>query len=329
MDNTEKNKNENEINLEKVKNNLLNLIGNTPLIKINYEYKGIKRSAYFKAEWFNLTGSIKDRVAYQILVDAIEQGKINKNTKIVETTSGNMGISLVAVGKSFGLNTVIFMPKFMSDERKKMIKMYGAELHLTDSFKQAFEEAEIYAKENNGFLSLQFENESNAKAHKKTAEEILKQTNENVSGFIAGMGTSGTLMGVGKVLKDRLGVEVVGLEPESSQVFSRGYSLGHHKIQGLSDDIIPKLYKEEMVDYLVRVTDDDAIAMAQKLSKTFGFAVGISGGANFVGAVLTEKDNIASVFADDNKKYLSTDLSKDISTSLVNQIKLIDFEVVR
>ncbi|MBQ3213889.1 MAG: PLP-dependent cysteine synthase family protein [Clostridia bacterium] len=329
MDNTEKNKNENEINLEKVKNNLLNLIGNTPLIKINYEYKGIKRSAYFKAEWFNLTGSIKDRVAYQILVDAIEQGKINKNTKIVETTSGNMGISLVAVGKSFGLNTVIFMPKFMSDERKKMIKMYGAELHLTDSFKQAFEEAEIYAKENNGFLSLQFENESNAKAHTKTAEEILKQTNGNVSGFIAGMGTSGTLMGVGKVLKDRLGVEVVGLEPESSQVFSRGYSLGHHKIQGLSDDIIPKLYKEEMVDYLVRVTDDDAIAMAQKLSKTFGFAVGISGGANFVGAVLTEKDNIASVFADDNKKYLSTDLSKDISTSLVNQIKLIDFEVVR
>lgn len=329
MDNTEKNKNENEINLEKVKNNLLNLIGNTPLIKINYEYKGIKRSAYFKAEWFNLTGSIKDRVAYQILVDAIEQGKINKNTKIVETTSGNMGISLVAVGKSFGLNTVIFMPKFMSDERKKMIKMYGAELHLTDSFKQAFEEAEIYAKENNGFLSLQFENESNAKAHTKTAEEILKQTNGNVSGFIAGMGTSGTLMGVGKVLKDRLGVEVVGLEPESSQVFSRGYSLGHHKIQGLSDDIIPKLYKEEVVDYLVRVTDDDAIAMAQKLSKTFGFAVGISGGANFVGAVLTEKDNIASVFADDNKKYLSTDLSKDISTSLVNQIKLIDFEVVR
>ena len=329
MNNINNNLQNTKINLEKVKNNVEGLIGNTPLIKINYEYKNTKRSAYFKAEWFNLTGSIKDRVAYQILTDAISQGKINKDTKIVETTSGNMGISLVAVGKSFGLSTVIFMPKFMSDERKKMIKMYGAELHLTDSFKQAFEEAEIYAKENNGFLSLQFENESNVRAHEKTAEEILRQTQGNVSAFVAGMGTSGTLMGVGRVLKQKLGAKVIGLEPESSQVFSRGYSLGHHKIQGLSDDIIPKLYKEEMVDYLVRVSDDDAIAMAQKLSKTFGFAIGISGGANFVGAVLTEENNVASVFADDNKKYLSTDLSKDITTPLVEQIKLIDFEVVR
>ena len=310
-------------------NNIENLIGNTPLIKINYDYEGKTKQALFKAEWLNFSGSIKDRVAYQIITDALNTGKLKKGMKIVEVTSGNMGLSLVAVAKSFGIQTVIFMPKFMSEERKKLIKMYGAELHLTEGFKEAFKEAEEYAKANNGFLSLQFENESNAKAHEKTAQEIISQTNGDAPYFIAGMGTSGTLTGVGRVLKKQLNTKIYGLEPDSSQVFSRGYSLGHHKIQGLSDDIIPKLYDESLVEGLIRVTDDDAIAMAQKLAQTFGFAVGISGGANFVGAVLTGKDKVVSVFPDDNKKYLSTDLAENISTSLVDKIKLLDFEVIK
>jgi cysteine synthase A len=221
------------------------------------------------------------------------------------------------------------MPKFMSEERKTLLKMYGAELHLTDSFKQAFEEAEKYAKENNGYLSLQFENPSNAKAHEETAEEILKQTGGNVSSFVAGMGTSGTLMGVGKYLKNKVNAKIIGLEPFSSQVFSRGYSLGHHKIQGLSDDIIPKLYDNSVVDELVKVTDEDAIAMAQKLAREFGIAVGISGGANFIGAVISGEDQVVSVFADDNKKYLSTDLAVPVNTELVDNIELISFEAIR
>lgn len=312
-----------------MKNNVKNLIGNTPLIKIEYKYKNQKRKAYFKAEWFNLTGSIKDRVAYKIITDAIENGELNSNKKIVETTSGNMGLSLTAVAKAFNIQTVIFMPKFMSEERKSLLRMYGAELHLTDSFKQAFEEAGKYAKENNGFLSLQFENPSNAKAHEETAKEILRQTKGKVTSFVAGMGTSGTLMGVGKYLKKNVNAKIIGLEPFSSQVFSRGYSLGHHKIQGLSDDIIPKLYEKEVVDELVKVTDDDAIAMAQKLAREFGIAVGISGGANFVGAVISGEDNVVSVFSDDNKKYLSTDLVNPVKSELVDNIELISFRAIK
>ena len=312
-----------------MKNNIKDLIGNTPLIKIRYSLNNKIKNAYFKAEWFNFTGSIKDRVAYQILTDAINSGKLKPGQEIVEVTSGNMGLSLVAVAKSFNISTVIFMPEFMSEERKTLLKMYGANLKLTKSFNDAFELSQVYAKKNNAFLTRQFENISNKKAHLTTAKEIEKQIDVTPTGFIAGMGTSGTLMGVGEYLKQKFNSKIIGLEPHSSQVFSRGYSLGHHKLQGLSDDIIPKLYDKKIVDSLVQVTDDDAIAMAQKLSNTFGFAVGISGGANFIGAVLTRLDNVVSVFADDNKKYLSTDLKTPIKTELVDNINLLDFEVLR
>ena len=312
-----------------MKNNIENLIGNTPLLKISYIYKGKKKSAYFKAEWLNFTGSIKDRVAYQIIEDAINDGSLKQGQKIVEVTSGNMGISLCAVAKTKWIQTVIFMPKFMSQERQKILKMYGAELHLTEGFKEAFILAEEYAKKNDAFLSLQFENKSNTRAHVNTAKEILKQLKGNkISSFVAGMGTCGTLMGAGGYLKQKCNLKVIGVEPYSSQVFSRGESLGHHKIQGLSDDIIPKLYNKDIIDKLIQVRDEDALAMAQKLAKSFGFAVGISSGANFIASVLSNLNNTVSVFPDDNKKYLSTDLAKDISTPLVDSIKLVDFEVL-
>ncbi len=310
-------------------NNIQQLIGNTPLVKINYKIDDKIKTAFFKAEWFNFTGSIKDRVAYQIISDAINEKKLDSTKTIVETTSGNMGLSLCAVAKSFNIKTAIFMPEFMSEERKTLLKMYGAELHLTPDFNTAFIEAEKYAKENNGFLTLQFENESNLKAHKNTAEEILKQTNGDFTAFLAGMGTSGTLMGVGKVIKQKTSAKVIGLEPKSSQVFTKGYSLGKHKLQGLSDDIIPKLYDAKLLDDIVQVSDEDAIAMAQKLSNTFGFGVGISSGANFIGVVLTGLNKVVSVFADDNKKYLSTDLAKPITTKLVDSIELIDYEIIK
>lgn len=311
-----------------MKNNVKDLIGKTPLIKIRYEFKGKTKNAFFKAEWFNLSGSIKDRVAYQIIIDAMSQGKLGNGQKIVEVTSGNMGISLCAVAKAFNIETVIFMPKTMSIERQKLIKMYGAELVLTNSFEEAFERAEVYAKAHNYFLSHQFENLSNVKAHMQTAKEIEKQTKGKVHAFVAGMGTSGTLMGVGGYLKQKFKTKVIGVEPFSSQVFSRGKSLAHHKIQGLSDDIIPKLYNKDIVDELIQVTDEDALAMADKLAKTLGFAVGISSGANFVACVLSGINNVVSVFSDDNKKYISTELSTCFSTNLVNSIKLLGFDVI-
>jgi len=326
-----------------MKNNINKLIGNTPIIKINYTYKNKKRFGFFKAEWLNFSGSIKDRVAYQIISDAILSGNLKKGQEIVEVTSGNMGISLSAVAKSFGFDVVVFMPKFMSEERKKIIQMYGAKLILTDSFDSAFEQAKVYAKNNNAFLAKQFENISNIKAQQQTAKEIFYALKNKLKGFVAGMGTSGTLMGAAsyfsskqffndskKLLsKKQQKVKTFGVEPYSSQVFSRGESLGHHKIQGLADDFVPKLYNKQVVDKLIQIKDEDALAMSAKLAKTFGFAVGISGGANFLGSVLSNINGVASIFADDNKKYISTELFDAKETDFVSQIKLDSFEIIR
>ena len=310
--------------------NLYNAIGKTPMIKINFIFKGKKKSAFFKAEWYNLTGSIKDRVALNIIEEGIEKSLLKSGQEIVEVTSGNMGISLSAIGSYLGHKVTIFMPKFMSEERKKILKLYGANLIETESFEEAFELSEKYAKENDCFIAHQFENISNYNAHRKsTALEICEQTNGNVSGFIAGVGTSGTLSGVGSLLKEKFGTKIIALEPKSSLILSSGKSQGNHKLQGLSDNIIPKLYNQDLVDGIIAVSDEDAIAMAQKLSKELGLGVGISSGANFIGAVLTGIDNIVSVFADDNKKYLSTDLAIPINTELVDRIKLINFEIIK
>ena len=310
--------------------NIKGLIGNTPIIKINYEYKNKILSAFFKAEWYNLTGSIKDRVALNIIKEGYDNGRLKPKQEIVEVTSGNMGISLTAIGVLLGHKVTIFMPKKMSNERKLLLKLYGANLIETEGFEEAFELSEKYAKEKSAFIAHQFENVSNANAHKSTtAVEILNQIKDKINGFIAGVGTSGTLSGVGSVLKEKLGIKLFALEPESSKLFSTGKTHGEHKLQGLSDNIIPKLYNPKIVDEIISVSDDDAIAMAQKLSKELGLGVGISSGANFVGVVLSGLNNMVSVFADDNKKYLSTDLAKPISTNLVENIKLINYEIIR
>lgn len=326
-----------------MKNNIEKLIGNTPIIKINYIYKNRNRYAYFKAEWLNFSGSIKDRVAYQIITDAIKSGKLKKGQEIVEVTSGNMGLSLSAVAKSFGFKTTIFMPMHMSEERKKLLTMYGSKLILTKSFDEAFEKAEKYAKENNAFLASQFENKSNMIAQMNTSKEVFEKLKNKLKGFVAGLGTSGTLMGAAnyfnskKFLMDSKKyskngesqkIKIFGVEPLSSQVFSRGVSLGEHKIQGLADDFVPKLYQNSFVDKILQVSDEDAIAMSDKLSKTFGFGVGISSGANFIGTVLSNLNGVASVFADDNKKYLSTELYGAKPTKLIQEIQLKSFEVI-
>ncbi len=310
-------------------NDVKKLVGNTPLIKINFEYNNKQFSNYFKAEWYNLTGSIKDRVALSIFENGYKNGTLRKGQEVVEVTSGNMGISLTAIGKYLGHTITIFMPKFMSIERKQILKLYGANLIETENFEEAFEKSEKFAKENNAFLAHQFENKDNFLAHyTTTAKEILDQA-ETINGFIAGVGTSGTLSGIGKKLKEKLDVIIFALEPKSSLILSTGKSQGKHKLQGLSDEIIPKLYNKNLIDEIISVSDEDAIAMAQKLSGELGLGVGISSGANFIGSVLTNLNNIVSVFPDDNKKYLSTDLAIPISTPLVDSIRLINYEIIK
>jgi len=307
--------------------NIKNIIGKTPLIKINFLFNGEKRFNYFKAEWFNLTGSVKDRVAFEILSDAFKKGLLKENQEIVEVTSGNMGISLSAMAKIFKVKPVIFMPKSASVERRAILSSLNAKLIVVDDFKNAFSLAEKYAKENNAFLTRQFENKANLKAHQKTAKEVEKKL-KFVPAFIAGMGTSGTLVGMGEYFKKKFQSKIFGLEPKSSAIFS-GNRAGHHKIEGLADDFIPKLYQKDLVEKVFQIDDNDAIKMAQKLASELGLMVGISSGANFLGALQTNINGTVSVFADDNKKYLSTDLfNKEIDSNLVNQIKLLDFEVL-
>lgn len=306
-------------------NNLEKLIGNTPLVEIKYKYQGKHRNLFAKLEWFNLSGSIKDRPAFEIIKQAHISKQLKPNQTICETSSGNMGISICAIAKHLGYNVVICMPKFMSEERKQLLKLYGAKIELTDDFKQAFLKAKEY-KNNGAFLSNQFENINNAIAHKKTATEIYKKIN-NISCFVSGVGTGGTIVGIGGFLKQNIGSKIIAIEPQESPILSGG-KIGHHKIQGLSDEIIPKLYNKNIVDNIIKINSNDAICMAQKLCTELGLGVGISSGANFLGCVLSGNNSCVTVFADDNKKYLSTDLSKKLQSDFVDKIELKSYSVI-
>lgn len=308
--------------------NLKKIIGNTPLIEITYLFRQKSQKVYAKLEWFSLTGSIKDRVAYQILYDAYKNNVINNSTPIYELTSGNMGISLAALGNMFGNKTTVIMPKDMSEERKKLIKLYGAELIEVDDFLKGFELCEKLSNEGK-FLAHQFENNSNFKAHyQTTGKEIYKKLKfKKLDAFVAGVGTSGTLMGVGKFLKYCKQIKIVGIEPKNAKILSGKKPFAKHKLQGLADEILPKLYDKNLIDDIVQISDEDAISMAQKLSKKLGLGVGISSGANFLGCALYGK-NCVTTFADDNKKYLSTDLCDNIITPLVSQIRILNIKVL-
>ncbi len=308
-------------------NEIQKLIGNTPLVDIEYIYKNKTYHTYVKLEWYNLSGSIKDRPAFEILKSAYESGTLKQGQTICETTSGNMGIAICAVAKLLGNPVVICMPKTMSKERQELLKLYGAKLELTDSFKTAFEKAEEY-KKNGAFLTYQFENENNKTAHfETTGKEILNKV-KNVTYFVSGVGTGGTLMGAGSYLKQNCNAKVIAVDPAESSILTCGVSMGAHKIQGLSDGLIPKLYNKDVVDQIIPIKSDDAIAMAKKLSTELGLSVGISSGANFLGCVLSELNAGATVFSDDSKKYLSTDLVGNIKSSLVDSITLVGYKTI-
>ena len=317
--------------MERTLENLSGLIGGTPLVKITYKYNGQIRNAYMKAEWFNMSGSIKDRVAYSIIEHAYKTGALKKGQEIIETTSGNMGLSFCALGAFLGHPVKIFMPEFMSKERKDLIKLFGGELVFGKSFTELFESAKEYAKENDVFAPLQFENQFNVEAHiKTTGPEIDRQADNKIEAVVAGVGTGGTLIGLSKYFKAKNpNVKGFAVEPQQSSLLSFGKSKGKHRIQGLSDEIIPPIYNKYFVDKVIGVDDSDAIAMAQKLSKELGLPVGISGGANFLGCVLCGVDNAASVFADDNKKYLSTDLANPVKTALTESIEFLEIKTFK
>ena len=315
-------------------------VGNTPLIRIKYRYNGNEDFIYAKLESYNITGSIKDRVAYYMIKKAYESGELKKGQEIVEATSGNTGIALAAMGVFFENPVKIFMPDWVSKERVNLMKMYNAKVTLISKeeggFKRAIEEAKKYAEKNNAFLSNQFENENNVLAHyKTTGKEILDKLENGIGGFVSGIGTGGTLIGVAKRLKEvNKNVKIYALEPDKMPLLSQNRIIENHKIEGIGDDFIPKIVDRKLIDKIILVNDEDAINMARKIAVNLGIGVGISSGANLIASILAKeeiKGNVVTVFPDDNKKYLTTDLSKQIDGNnefISNNVEILDYEFI-
>ena len=316
--------------------NLSKLIGNTPMIKIKYRYENREGYVYAKLEYYNYTGSIKDRLAYYIIKKSKKEKILKENQAIVEATSGNTGISFAALGAYFSHPVHIFMPDWVSEERIKIMRLYSANVYLVSKkeggFKEAIKRSEEFASKINGFLPGQFENTLNIETHYlTTAKEILEQVKE-IDTFVSGIGTGGTLMGVAKRLKEyNKNIKIIALEPDKMPLLSGGKIIGDHKIEGIGDEFIPKLVDFNLIDKVISINDLDAINMSRILASKLGLGVGISSGANFLASILSGGKNVVTVFPDDLKKYLSTDLSKDIDNNnalLSNKIELLGLEVV-
>jgi len=299
----------------------LGLIGNTPLVELTHIEKafGLEAKILAKLEYFNPAGSVKDRIAKEMIEDAEEKGLLKEGSTIIEPTSGNTGIGLAALAAAKGYRIIIVLPETMSIERRNIIKAYGAELVLTDGtkgMKGAIAKAEELAKEiENSFIPGQFENPANPAAHKKTTgPEIWNDTDGNVDAFVAGVGTGGTLTGVGQYLKAKKSdVEVIAVEPETSPVLSQGYA-GAHKIQGIGAGFVPKTLNTEVYNEVVLVKDDDAFKYSKAIAKEEGILVGISSGAALAAAIEYAKraenkgKNIVVLLPDSGDRYYSTSL---------------------
>jgi len=311
-------------NLPERVRDLASLVGNTPLLAIELRYRGEPRTVYAKAEHLNLTGSIKDRMAYHIIGRAYERGALKPGDMIIEATSGNTGISFSAIGRALGHPVFIFMPDWLSEERKNLIRSYGAAIQLVSheqgGFLGSIRMAEEMAAGRAAFLPRQFSNEDNVAAHYcSTGPEMLWQLRFRglePAAIVAGVGTGGTIMGAGRFLKEKHpAVKLFALEPSNSPTLSTGHKVGKHRIQGISDEFIPEILDLKALDGIVAVDDGDAIIMAQKLAAVLGLGVGISSGANLLGALQIQNELgagsvVVTVLPDDNKKYLSTDLMR-------------------
>jgi cysteine synthase len=315
-----------EIDIERRLQGLSRLIGNTPLLAVDYTFRGEPRTIYAKAEHLNLTGSIKDRMALHILRQAYAKGALRPADTIAEATSGNTGIAFSGLGRALRHPVTIFMPDWMSQERINLIRSFGAKINLVSKqeggFLGSIDRAEsLAASRSDVFLPRQFSNTDNIEAHEKTTgPELwwqLRFHGLKPDAFVAGVGTGGTVMGVGRFLRSqKQDIRIHPLEPSNSPTMSTGHKVGKHRIQGISDEFIPPIVDLAFLDEVVAVDDGDSILMAQKLAFELGIGVGISSGANFIGAVwiqnkLGGQTVVTTVFPDDNKKYLSTDLMRD------------------
>ena len=310
--------------MSKVKNSFLDLVGNTPLVRVNNLIKKdeLKADVLAKLEYFNPAGSVKDRIAKEMILDALEKGLINENTTLIEPTSGNTGIGLSAVATALNLKIIITMPETMSVERRNLMKAYGAELVLTpgsEGMKGAIAKAkELASQIENSFIPGQFENPANPTAHyKTTGPEIYEQTEGKVDIFVAGVGTGGTISGIGKYLKEKNPeVKVVAVEPASSPVLSTGKG-GAHKIQGIGAGFVPETLDTKIYDEIITVENEDAFATGKEMAKTEGILVGISSGAALYAAKeIAKRDEnagktIVVLLPDGGDRYLSTPLIQD------------------
>ena len=304
-----------------IKKSITELVGNTPLLELTHieAEENIQATLLAKLESFNPAGSVKDRVAKAIIEDAEKTGRLKKGSVIIEPTSGNTGIGLASVATAKGYRTIIVMPETMSNERKMLIKAYGAELVLTEGskgMKGASDKAEELSKEiPNSIIAGQFTNPINPKMHyDTTGPEIWANTEGKVDYFVAGVGTGGTLSGVGKYLKEQNpNVKVIAVEPETSPLLSKGQA-GPHKIQGIGANFVPETLDKDVYDEIIAVPNDEAILTARKAAKQEGFLIGISSGAAlWAGKQLADRPenkgkNIVVIFPDGGERYLSTNL---------------------
>ncbi len=307
--------------MSRIAKNLTDLIGNTPLLELTKynSSKGLNASVVAKLEYFNPMSSVKDRIAYAMITDAEEKGLINKNTVIIEPTSGNTGIGLAFVSAARGYKLILTMPETMSIERRKLLKALGAELVLTpgpEGMKGAIQRAQdLAAQTPNSFIPQQFANPANPEVHRNTtAQEILRDTDGKVDIFVAGVGTGGTVTGVGEVIKkSNPNAKVVAVEPFDSPVLSGGKP-GPHKIQGIGAGFVPDVLNTGVIDEIIKVKNEDAFEAARDVAKAEGLLVGISSGAAlYAAAELAKREEnagktIVVLLPDTGERYLSTPL---------------------
>lgn len=304
--------------MNKIFKNIIETIGNTPIVKLNRINKGLKPTILVKLEYFNPASSVKDRIAMAMISDAEKAGLIKPGIHIVEPTSGNTGIGLAMVCAAKGYKLTLTMPESMSVERRKILKAFGANIVLTEAGKGmrgAIEKAEELANESDKvYIPQQFKNLSNPKIHKETtAIEILEATKGKLDAFVAGVGTGGTITGVGEVLREKINnIKIYAVEPEESPVLSGGEP-GPHKIQGIGAGFIPDILNTEIYDEVIKVNYDNAIATARKLASLEGIFVGISSGAACyatlqVAEKMEKVQVILGILPDTGERYLSTEL---------------------
>ena len=331
----------------RIYDSICEVIGGTPIVRLKRIPKDHWAEILVKLESMNPGGSVKDRIALSMIEAAEREGRLKPGSTIVEATSGNTGISFAAIGRALGHQVVIFMPDWMSQERVSLIKSLGAKIvpvrRDQGGFLGSIRMTEELAEEKpHVFLPGQFANEANVEAHEKTTgPEIWWQLyfhSIQPDAFVAGVGTGGTIMGVGKFLRERNpAIKLHPLQPAESPTLTVGHKVGLHRIQGISDEFIPSILQLDQLDSVVSVHDGDAILMAQKLAATMGLGVGISSGANFIGALMVQDQLggdavVTTVFADDNKKYLTTDLlraERALSDYLTPEVELLGYEAIK